>query len=238
MRKAILATIVMMLVAPWAGSGNSRCASAPPNATGQPASRLPARAVDVLTLTVPAETEAAVELLSGIHTQVNRAGDPIVAELLQPVYVNGRVALPEGSLLEGRITRVQPARRLRRPGQLALRFETIILPDGQARPIAAGVAALDNPASLKVRVDAEGHLKGTKVFPWRKFTGGLLGLGALATVQTGFVGAAVLGALLPVGSGATLAYAFLWPRGNEVHVPPETRFHIRLDYPLTVTVLR
>ena len=82
-------------------------------------SQLPANLVTARetkpTLTVPAETEADVELLSGLHTRVTSVDDPIVARVLRPVLVYGRVALPPGSLLDGRVTRVHPASRLHRP---------------------------------------------------------------------------------------------------------------------------
>jgi hypothetical protein len=187
-------------------------------------------------LTVPAQTEADVQLLSGIHSQVSHVGDPIRAQLLQPVYVNGRVALPRGSLLDGRITRIRPAGRLRRPAELSLRFERITLTDGQDRPIAAVLTALDPPVPLSVRLDSEGQLKGTKPISWKGITGGLLGLGTLASLETQLASAAALGATLPLGGGAVLGYAFLWPRGSDVHLPPDTRFRIRLHHPLTVRV--
>jgi hypothetical protein len=195
-----------------------------------------AQASSQATLTIPAQTEAAVLLLSGIHTQVSHVGDPITARLLQPVLIDGRVALPTGSLIEGRITRVRTAGRMRRPGELALRFDRITLPDGQDQPIFAGLSALDDSGLLKTRVDSEGHLKGKKSFSWKGVTGGLIGLGGLATLQSQLAGVAALGTTLPLGGGAMLGYAFLWPRGNEVHLPPETRLHIRLHHSLTVRV--
>ncbi|MBI1941288.1 MAG: hypothetical protein HYS33_07250, partial [Acidobacteria bacterium] len=73
---------------------------------GQPTSALLAESAADETLTIPAATEAAVQLLSGIHTQVSHVDDPIRAELVQPVSVNGRVALPPGTLLDGRITHI------------------------------------------------------------------------------------------------------------------------------------
>lgn len=189
-----------------------------------------------VTVTIPAQTEAAVRLLSGIHTQVSHVGDPITARLLQPVFIDGRVALPTGSLIEGRITRIRTAGRMRRGAELALRFDRITLPDGQGQPILADLSALDSPSSLNARVDSEGHLKGTKGFSWKGIAGGLIGLGGAATLHSQLAGAAALGTTLPLGGGAMLGYTFLWPRGNEVHLPPETHLRIRLHHPLTIRV--
>ncbi len=188
------------------------------------------------TVTIPAQTEAAVRLLSGIHTQVSHVGDPITARLLQPVLIDGRVALPTGSLIEGRITRIRTAGRMRRPAELALRFDRITLPDGQDQPILAGLSALDSPSLLKARVDSEGHLKGTKGFSWKGIAVGLIGFGGAATLHAQLAGAAALGTSLPLGGGAMLGYTFLWPRGSDVHLPPETDLRIRLHHSLTVRV--
>jgi hypothetical protein len=232
MRKAIL-TACMILLASLAVCAADP--SLPAAATvKQPASLVSVQTRPDRTLTVPAETEAAVELLSGIHSQISRVGDPITAQLLQPVYVDGEVALPRGSVLDGHITRIRRAGRFRRSAELAFRFETITLPDGQAAPIAAMLTGLENAKALRVQVDSEGQLKGARRFPWRVFTGGLVGLGAFTGLEAGLVGATALTAALPAGGGAALAYAFLWSRGDEVHIPPDTCFHIRLHDSLTV----
>lgn len=234
-RKAILVVLAMIVMA-LGVHAESPSAPAAPTSGSQPRSEVVAQASRERTLTIPAQTEAAAQLLSGIHTQVSHVGDPIRAQLLKPVYVDGRVALPQGTLLDGRITRIRSAGRLRRPAELSLRFERITLPDGQDQPIAAALTALEAPAPPRVRLDSEGQLKGTKRISWRGLAGGLVGLGGFAAVQTHFAGAAALGATLPVGGGAVLGCAFLLPRGSDVHLPPDTRFRIRLHHPLTVRV--
>ena len=188
------------------------------------------------TLTVPAETEADVELLSGLHTRVTSVDDPIIARVLRPVLVDGRVAFPPGSLLDGRVTRVHPASRLHRPGELAFRFEQITLPDGESEPVYAVLTALDDPLRSKMRVDAEGHIKGGRGFSWKSITGGLAAWGSLATVKFAVASTSAAAAFLPATGGGLVGFELLWPRGNDVHVPPETHARIRLDYPVTVRV--
>ncbi len=193
------------------------------------------RPADV-TLTVPAKTEAAVQLLSGIHTQVSHVDDPVRAELVQPVYVNGRVALPPGSLLDGHITRIRSAGRLGRSAQLALHFDTITLPDGQEQPITAILTALDDATARKARVNSEGHVKGPGTSAWRKIAGGLVALGAVSTAGVSIAGTTALATILPVGGTAVFSYAVIFPRGGEVHIPPDTRLRVCLKNDLTVRV--
>jgi hypothetical protein len=187
-------------------------------------------------LTVPAQTEAAVQLLSGIHSQVSHVGDPVTAELLQPVYVNGRVALPTGSVIGGRITRIRQAGRMRRPAELVLKFDSITLPDGQEEPCSAGLSALESPLPKTLELDSEGQLKGSRGFSWKRLAGGFFGLGTFAFAEAQLASAAAVGATLPIGGAAVLSYTFLIPRGNDVHVPPDTRFRIRLHQSVTVRV--
>lgn len=188
------------------------------------------------TLTIPAETEAAVQLLSGIHTQVSHVDDPIRAELVQPVYVNGRVALPPGTLLDGRITQISSAGRLGRSAEIAFRFETVTLPDGQEQPIAAILTGLGDADRGTARLDSEGHVRGPGTSPWKRIAGGLLALGAVSTAGVSLAGTAALAAILPVGGSAVFGYAMILPRGSEVHVPPDTRLRVRLHDDLTVRV--
>jgi hypothetical protein len=202
----------------------------------QPTSAVLSEGTSDETLTIPAKTEAAVQLLSGIHTQISHVDDPVTAELIQPIYVNGRVALPLGTLLDGRITRIRSAGRLGRSAEIAFQFETITLPDGQAQPIAGALTALDDANAGKARLDSEGHVKGAGGSRWKKIAGGLLALGAASTAGVSLAGSSALAAILPVGGTAVFGYALFWPRGGDVHIPPDTRLRVRLHDDLTVRV--
>lgn len=188
------------------------------------------------TVVVPAETEARIQLLSGIHSRVSHVGDPFAAQLVNPISVGGQIVLPAGSLIGGRITSIRPAGRMRRAAELGLRFELVTLPDGQNQPISALLTNLEAMPRTHTAVDSEGILKGTGVGTWKRLSGGFLGLGAISAIGTKIAGAAALGITVPVGAGAVLGYSFLVPKGNDVHVPPETQMRIRLRQPLTLRV--
>jgi hypothetical protein len=187
------------------------------------------------TVTVPAETQVSIQMLSGIHTQVNHANDLVTARLLQPVYVDGRVALPSGSILDGRITMIRKSGHVHRPAELGLRFDKIVLPDGQAAPMAGVLALLDKSTKLDLHLDAEGHLTGGRALSWKTLIGGV-GLGSLGTMKAVASGATAVSMSLSLAGAAAIGYEILWPKGHEVNLPPETRCLIRLNYPLTVRV--
>jgi len=187
-------------------------------------------------VTVPAETEADIQLLSGVHTRVNHVNDRIEARLIKPVMIAGQVALPPGSVLDGRITRVRSSGRFHRTGELAFRFEQITLPDGESEPVRAVLADLDHAGALHVKLDSEGYLKGTRGLSWKGITGGLFAFGAFGTAKLALAGAGAAWPVLPAVGTGLLGYEFLWPRGHDVSLPPETQCRIRLNYPVTVRV--
>jgi len=186
-------------------------------------------------ITVPAETQVSIQMLSGIHTQVNHPNDLVTARILQPVYVDGRVALPSGSILDGRITMIRKSGHVHRPAELRLRFDEIILPDGQAQPMAAVLAMLDTPRKLDLHLDAEGHVTGGRARSWKTLIGGV-GVGSAGAIKVVATGAAAASVSLSLAGAAAVGYELLWPKGHEVNLPPQTHCLVRLNYPLTVRV--
>ena len=182
-------------------------------------------------LTIPAATEARVVLLSGIHTKLAEVNDRVEGELAQPVYVDGRLALPQGTLLFGRVTAVRPAGRVHRPAEIGFRFDQVSLPDGEIEPVLARLAALDNPGTM--RVDSEGTLKAARTSTWKYLTGGLVGGGGLAIVPK-LAGASAAVTAGSVAAAGAFGFFALVPRGPEVHLPPDTPCRVRFDYAFTV----
>jgi hypothetical protein len=193
-----------------------------------------ASAAERLMLTVPAETEMKVQVLSGIHTQINHVNDPVTAEVLSPVFVQGKIALPPGSLLDGHITMIRNAGHMHRSAELGMRFDHITLPDGQEKPVAAVLAALEHPQMLDFHLDPEGYLTSNRTRSWKTLAGGFTALGTFGALKVVAVGSAGATLALPIGGAALISYEALWRRGREVNMPPDTQCRLRLNYPLTV----
>jgi len=189
-----------------------------------------------VTLTVPAETEVKVQVLSGVHSQINHVNDPVIAEVLKPVYVQGRLALPPGSLLDGHITMIRASGHIHRSAELGMRFDRITLPDGQEKPVAAVLAALEHPEMLDIHLDQEGHLTGNRLMSWKTLAGGFTALGTYGALKIAAVGSAGASIALPLGGAALISYEALWRRGREVNLPPDTPCRLRFNYPLTVHI--
>lgn len=182
-------------------------------------------------LTVPAETEASVMLLSGIHTKLAQVRDPVEGQLTQPIYVDGQLALPQGTLLYGHVTRVRPAGRLHRPAEIGFRFDEVSLPSGETEPVLARLSGLEHPG--KMRLDSEGYLKGGRQLSWNLITGALIGSGGLMVIPK-VAGATLAATAASVATAGVLGGYVLIPHGPEVHLPPSTRCRVRFDYAFTV----
>jgi outer membrane biosynthesis protein TonB len=115
-------------------------------------------------------------------SQTASVGDPVEATLDRDLLDEaGRVVLPAGTVLSGRITDVQAARKVKKKSRLAFHLDTATLPDGRSVAIAAGRA-----------LEGDG---------WKKKDGAVIG-GAAA-------GGAVLGQVLGGDSESTAAGAAL-----------------------------
>jgi type IV secretory pathway VirB10-like protein len=89
------------------------------------------------TLTVPAGTSLAAELLGGLSSATAQAGDAVSARLTDDVLAEGELAIPAGSTLRGSVTEAQGLGRVGGRSRLALRFDRVELPSGTEVPLYA-----------------------------------------------------------------------------------------------------
>lgn len=188
-------------------------------------------------LTVPAETLVKARLISGMHTLVSHVNDPVSAEMTEPVYINGRMALPQGTLFDGHITSIRRPGWMRHNGEIAFRFDHVTLPDGHEVPVSAIITHLDSNKNLKGALDAEGHLRGHRQGSWRTFLTGAVGVGGLTVAKLAIASSTALTVAAPASAAAFVGYEFFLRRGGNVNVPPMTGCRIRLLSPLTLSGL-
>jgi len=189
------------------------------------------------TLTVPAATSIKARMLTGMHTLVSHVNDPIAAEITQPVYINGQLALPRGTLFDGHITSVRMPGRFRRSGRLAFRFDYVTLPTGRQIPVSAVLTGLENTKDLRGKLDSEGHLEGRRKRSWKGFFTGFMTVGGLTAAKLAVASSAALTVAAPASAAGFLGYEIFLMRGGNVNVPPNTGCHIRLNNSLTVPIV-
>ena len=188
-------------------------------------------------LTIPADTLVNARLISGMHTLVSHVNDPVSAEMTEPVYINGQMALPKGTLFDGHITSVRRPGWLRHNGEIGFRFDYVTLPDGHEIPVSAIITHLDKNKELMGTLDAEGQVHGHRRGSWRSFLTGAVGVGSLAAVKVAVASSTALTVAVPASAAAFVGYEFFLRRGSNVNVPPMTGCRIRILSSLTVSGL-
>jgi hypothetical protein len=178
--------------------------------------------------TLPEGTTLILVMETRLDSGRARPSDRFLATVATPVVdANGRTLVPEGAVVEGHVTNVEPAKWRSRSGLIGINFDNILL-DGRKIPIRGYLAPAD--ARTRKQMDTEGNLKGGSSLKRHFFfVGG--GAGAGATVAA--VSSAGILAATGIGAAAGLTTSLLW-KGKEAVVEEGQRFGLQLTSPLRV----
>ena len=113
-------------------------------------------------VTLAAGTAAKIILLGGVSASKSRPGDLFQARLVEPVLLDSKVVLPEGTLLKGKVVKSTPPRVLSRSGSLLLAFTDLTLQGGPDVPATASVTGAEIDQSSHTKIDPEGKLHGDR----------------------------------------------------------------------------
>lgn len=200
-----------------------------PSEAAQKKSRV-RRAASEAGVTIPADTLFRLRLNNGLSSKSARVGDRITATVTAPVVVDGRVAVPEGTTVAGKVTSVQPAAR-RKNGTIGVGFTHLDLPNGTSRSIIGSLASLSDDGKER-QADAEGRVSGSSTTKRNViFIGGGAGAGAVIGAIAGGGKGAGIGAAIGAGLGTA---GVLLSKGHEAEVASGTEIGMRLDQSVTV----
>ena len=101
-------------------------------------------------------TDIRVRLLQALSTRRTQYGEPFRAQVANDVYKDGRVVIPMGSELRGRVVEVTQGHRMGVHATLRLRPDAVILPDGTAYHLYAQAISSSQPGT---RTDQEGGIQ-------------------------------------------------------------------------------
>ncbi len=98
-----------------------------------------------------------------ISSRESGVGTPFTAQVAQDVVQNGRVVIPVGSVLHGRVTHADYGRRITGPASLRLSPDEVVLPDGTHYTLRALVSQTSRGSNTKVSgegtVESKDHAK-------------------------------------------------------------------------------
>ena len=128
--------------------------------------------------------------------------------MARPVYVDGRIVVPDGSRVQGTVTEAERAQRPARGGRLNLSFDRLLLDDGTTVDLDARLV------QVKEDIGSGGTVKQGAI-------GAAIG-GILGSVLGGTKGA-IVGAVLGGAGGAVTS------SGDDVELPAGTVFDLELE---------
>ena len=168
------------------------------------------------TVEIPAGTIVHVQMIDGVDSSVNKAGETFRASLSTPIFVGNDVVVPAGTDLDVRLADASSAGRIQRTSGLTLQLSRLNF-QGKSYDLAS--------TDYQQTGASEGKNTAVKI-------GGGAAIGALIGGLIGGGKGAAIGAGTGAGAG-TAASAI--GKGQQVKIPSETKLEFTLQQPVSVT---
>ena len=168
-------------------------------------------------VTVPAGTRLSVRTIDAIDSAKNHVGDRFEASLEEPVTVDGRVVVPKGASVYGRLEEAKTSGTFTGRSELRLALTEIVV-NGQTVPLVSG------------EYELSGKSRGAST---AKRTVGGAAVGSII----GAIAGGGKGAAIGAGAGGALgAGSEIITKGDQVKVPSETLLDFTLQQNVSVPV--
>jgi hypothetical protein len=180
-----------------------------------------------LEILVPPGTVIPVALSSYLNSKNTQVGDTFYADTLYPLWIQQRLVVPKGSTIRGTVTAVKRPGFIRGKGQLAIRIDDVLLPNGIKRNLVAAFKGIHGPGEEKLDRKSETvEASGAQTADIGQ---------VVATTGNG----AIIGAIVGGGKGAALGGAaaaglgmVIFSRSRDLVLDPGTQFDLELQQPL------
>ena len=166
-------------------------------------------------LTIPAGTQITVRTIDTIDSTKNRVGYRFQASLEQALWIDGKMAVPKGADVYGRLDESKETGTFTGRSQLKLQLTGIVV-NGQTVPLVTG------------EYEISGKSKGEST---AKRTVGGAAVGSIIGAIAGGGKGAAIGAGVGAGAGAG---SEIITKGDEVRIPSETLLDFTLQQSVTI----
>jgi hypothetical protein len=189
-------------------------------------------------------------LVTALDSGTTKHGATVQAVVSRPLFAGDRLIVPQGTLLNGSVLQVRPARRLKHNGELRIAFHELVLPSGSSFRVDTTLKGIQAAESDSPSLDQEGGAKATN--PKSRYistgiavslamigSGGKNDVGEAGPVAGGatafrLVGIAVglavrshtLGILMSAYGGSRSIYMNFFGRGRNISFPKDTMMEI------------
>ncbi|HEX9200420.1 MAG TPA: hypothetical protein VF865_12730 [Acidobacteriaceae bacterium] len=179
---------------------------------------------------IPDGTLVKVKLHEMLSTMTTTPGTKFTAEVTEPVMREGKVIVPVGSLLEGRVTWVRGGKRIGGPAAIHLEPRSITLPDGAIYMLRAQV--IDTNSWENTKVDSEGTIMRSEN---TKRNVGVMSLTTGGGMAAGAMMGGVPGALIGAGVGAGVSTVVWLKQDRQAELPKDLGIVFSLTEPMSTT---
>jgi hypothetical protein len=182
-------------------------------------------------LIIPAGTKIPVALKNTVSTKTSREGDPIYAQSTFPVAINDKLVVPAGTYVQGKISSIKPAGRLKGRAEVLIHFTLLIYPSGYTVMLPGSIENAPGVDRAKVR-DKEGTIRADSD---KAKTASTIAQPAAEGALTGAVVHGGEGGLIGAGIGGAVGTTIAaLTHGNEVKMGPGTTLEVVLERDVAV----
>ena len=105
---------------------------------------------------IPEGTIVHARLMTPLNSASTQKDAQVEAVLSRPLVNDGKLILPQGSVLKGSVVQVRPARHWKQNGQLRFVFRELVLPNGVESKVEAMLQGVQSGRADNLQLDAEG----------------------------------------------------------------------------------
>jgi type IV secretion system protein VirB10 len=180
-------------------------------------------------------THIGLSLTNALDTKHSHEGDHVYLQTIAPIAVSGQIVIPRGSYVNGTVTESKPAKGIKTKGEMYIRFDSLVLPNGVTRDFHSRLVSAD--ATTRGTVDPkEGKVTGerdTSGDARTVATGGGIGAG-VGAIAGSAAGHPLTGVGIGAAAGAGVALATIFHgKKPEAVLPRGTIVEMVLDRDLT-----
>ncbi len=179
---------------------------------------------------IPEGSLVKVKLREELSTLTTMPGTKFTAVVSEPVMRDGRVIVPVGSMMEGRVTWVRGGKRIGGPAAIHLEPRTVTLPDGALYVLRARV--IDTNSWDNTKVDSEGTIMRSEN---KKRNIGIMSLTTGGGMAAGAMIGGVPGAAIGAGVGAGVSTVVWLKQDRQAQLPKDLGLVFSLTEPMSIT---
>jgi len=182
---------------------------------------------------IPQGAHVLLRMENSISTRTAQEGDFVYLRTASPIAVNGQIAVPTGSYVQGVVMQTKRSGRVKSKAELAIRLETITLASGKSFKFAPHLAAVDSNDSGQKVTGKENEIQQSN--DYGKDAGRIAILAGSGAALGGLTDRAWQGAGIGAGAGAAVGLAtVLLSRGREVELRQGSTLDVVFDRPVTL----